>query len=194
MACIGVLGYEIDITKLSEIEKQKIAEQVAFYKKYRRLFQFGTFYRLPSVENQVRWQVVSEDRKESVVMLYQRLAIPNPPSDILKLTGIFEEERYKVAERKENQTFSSEDTWKEGDKVTDEDKEKEENRLRKKLQKERQESKEEYDCYGDTLIHAGIKLSQQFSGIGWNEQTRIMGDFSSKLYEVVCCEDDLEKK
>ncbi len=162
VACFGVLGYEIDITKLSEEEKQAIEQQISFYKKHRQLFQFGTFYRLDSDENHVLWQVVSEDRTESIVMLYQRLAIPNPSSDILKVVGLLEEEEYTIKVRKQYRS--------------------------KRVQSDAADSKpeelESYQANGDLLMNAGIKLSQQFAGIGWEANMRRMGDFSSQLYEI----------
>jgi alpha-galactosidase len=164
IACFGVLGYEIDITKLSKEEKQAISHQISFYKRHRRLFQFGTFYRLETDDNHVSWQVVSEDRTESVVMLYQRLAIPNPPSDILKMVGLLEEEEYVVKVRKQDLSTGL------GNGTT--------------VSILEENESEEYQSYGDLLMNAGIKLSQQFAGIGWSANMRRMGDFSSQLYEI----------
>lgn len=163
VACFGVLGYEIDITKLSEREKQAIAQQISFYKEHRRLFQFGTFYRLDADDNHVLWQVVSEDKQESIVLLYQRLAVPNPPSDILKVAGLLEEEGYTVKVRKQDQLAGLEISG---------------------AHSLPEEEPEEYLTYGDLLMNAGIKLPQQFSGIGLSPSMRRMGDFSSQLYEI----------
>lgn len=163
VACFGVLGYEIDITKLSEREKQAIAQQISFYKEHRRLFQFGTFYRLDADDNHVLWQVVSEDKQESIILLYQRLAVPNPPSDILKVAGLLEEEGYTVKVRKQDQLAGLEISG---------------------AHSLPEEELEEYLTYGDLLMNAGIKLPQQFSGIGLSPSMRRMGDFSSQLYEI----------
>ena len=46
VAMCGAFGYELDITKLPEKEKTTIKKQIAFYKKYRKVLQFGDFYRL----------------------------------------------------------------------------------------------------------------------------------------------------
>lgn len=163
VACFGVLGYEIDITKLSEREKQAIVQQISFYKEHRRLFQFGTFYRLDADDNHVLWQVVSEDKQESIVLLYQRLAVPNPPSDILKVAGLLDEEGYTVKVRKQDQLAGLEISG---------------------AHSIPEEELEEYLTYGDLLMNAGIKLPQQFSGIGLSPSMRRMGDFSSQLYEI----------
>ncbi len=46
VACGGVLGYEYDLTKLTDAEKKEISEQISFYKTHRELLQFGTQYML----------------------------------------------------------------------------------------------------------------------------------------------------
>lgn len=161
IACFGVLGYEIDITKLSKEEKDAISEQIKFYLAHRSLFQFGTFLRLESDDNHIIWQVVSEDKKEAVVLIYQRLAIPNPKSDVLKVKGLLEEGLYQVTARNQNALLR-------------------ESGLEHKV--------EQYQAYGDLLMNAGIKLAQQFSGMGFNEQTRLMGDYSSLQYVIKLCQ------
>lgn len=46
VACGGILGYECNLCDLSKEELKKIREEVSFYKKWRRVLQFGEFYRL----------------------------------------------------------------------------------------------------------------------------------------------------
>ncbi|MCP3763517.1 alpha-galactosidase [Domibacillus sp. A3M-37] len=48
IAASGNLGYELNLTKLTEDEKEEVKRQVAQYKKIRPLIQFGDFYRLLS--------------------------------------------------------------------------------------------------------------------------------------------------
>ena len=48
VAMSGNLGYELDLTKLSKVEKETVKKQVAKYKEVRKLVQFGDFYRLHS--------------------------------------------------------------------------------------------------------------------------------------------------
>ena len=52
VSVFGVLGYELDLKHLVKVERQEIKAQTAFYKKYRKLFQFGTFRR-----SENGWQV-----------------------------------------------------------------------------------------------------------------------------------------
>ena len=99
VAYFGMFGYELDITKMTEEEKEIVKKQIAFYKDHRELIQKGTFYRLISPfdgdGNVTAWMVVSEDQKEALVGYYQVLAKPNHgyPRILLKgLNGDFEYE------------------------------------------------------------------------------------------------------
>ena len=42
--------------------------------------------------------------------------------------------------------------------------------------------KEELTAYGDTLMRAGIALKPAFAGTGYNSDTRLFPDFSSRIY------------
>ena len=46
VAYFGTFGYELDLNALSEDEQEEVKKQIRFMKQYRRLIQFGTFYRL----------------------------------------------------------------------------------------------------------------------------------------------------
>jgi len=98
VAMFGAFGYELDVTKLSDDEKEQIQNQVYFYKKNRSLIQFGTFYRLlsPFEGNDTAWMVVSKDQSEAIVAFYRTLAKPNPGLVQLKLAGLDENKMYRL--------------------------------------------------------------------------------------------------
>src|SRR5690606_8887033 len=48
VALSGNFGYELDLTKFTEEEKEVVKAQIALYKDVRHLVQFGDFYRLLS--------------------------------------------------------------------------------------------------------------------------------------------------
>lgn len=98
VAYFGTFGYELDITKLNDIEEKQIIEQINFFKKHRELIHNGTFYRLvsPFQENQTGWMVVSKDKKEAVVGYYQVLNSPNPPYKRLILKGLDSNKKYLI--------------------------------------------------------------------------------------------------
>jgi len=98
VAMSGNFGYELDVTKLSEEEKETIKEQVAFYKEIRHLVQFGTFYRMlsPFEGNEAAWMVVSKDQSEAFVAYFRVLAEANAPLSFIRLKGLNPKKRYEI--------------------------------------------------------------------------------------------------
>lgn len=99
VAYFGAFGYELDVTELSAEEQATIKQQVAFYKQYRKLFQFGTFYRLETPDtsdNVYGWETVSPDKKTAIGMRYQILNGANPAYIRYYFKGLDPERRYTV--------------------------------------------------------------------------------------------------
>lgn len=91
VALAGTFGYELDITKISEEERKEIPGQIALYHKYQMLIREGDYYRIASWrENHCYdcWQVVSKDKKESLLTYVQVLAQPNVRSRKIYLKGL----------------------------------------------------------------------------------------------------------
>lgn len=99
VAMSGNFGYELDLTKLTDTEKQEVKEQVAQYKELRELIQFGEFYRLlsPFESNITSWMFVSEDQQEAFAGYFQVLSVPNGPLRRLKLKGLDPHRRYSMS-------------------------------------------------------------------------------------------------
>ncbi|MGM9941934.1 MAG: alpha-galactosidase [Bulleidia sp.] len=95
----GAFGYELDLSKLSEAELAEIREQVAFMKKYRHVFQFGTFYRLrsPFESNETVWMSVSEDQKTAIVGYYRVLNEVNVGYRRIRLQGLNPDLNYHIS-------------------------------------------------------------------------------------------------
>ncbi len=99
----GILGYELDSTKLSEEEKAVCREQVKFYKKNYRLIAEGDYYRLASpYENPyfTAWQHVSKDKKKSLVSLVLTDKEGNDAQRYVKLKGLDREAMYRIEGQK----------------------------------------------------------------------------------------------
>lgn len=98
VAMAGNFGYELDVTKMSDEEKEKIKEQVKLYKEMRELVQFGDFYRLlsPFDGNYTAWMFVSDDKKEAAVFVYKVLSVPNDALFRFKLEGLNKDFAYVV--------------------------------------------------------------------------------------------------
>lgn len=183
VACFGVLGYELDLTHLTSLEKKVIRSQITFYKEHRNLFIHGTFTRSRMANGNVIWQVTSSDKKEAVAMVYREHSKPNQSSDLLKLQGLDEQAIYKVEARRQHisiKQFGSLVNQVSPINIT------EGGLLQSAVDKfYGMESEEEsYVALGDLLMYAGIKLKQRFVGTGYDENTRVMGDFSSRMYYI----------
>lgn len=98
VAMAGNFGYELDLTKFSEEEKEEVKAQVAFYKEIRNIIQFGDQYRIlsPFEGNETAWIYVNEDKTEAVAFLYSVLAKPHTPYKKVKLAGLNPELNYRI--------------------------------------------------------------------------------------------------
>jgi alpha-galactosidase len=179
-ACFGCLGYELDLNFLSPEEKKDIAGQIDFYKKYRQVFQFGSFSRIRSYKtNKVVWQSVANDQKTALTGFFQTLAAAAESGDRLTVTGL-REGMFQVRSRPSRLYLE-----RFGGLVN--------HILPVKLNpggivlhtanklRSLNSCREEYVC-SDAALRAGIPLANQFSGTGYNENTRMLGDFGSDLY------------
>ncbi|MGL4653432.1 alpha-galactosidase [Cetobacterium sp.] len=100
VAVFGAFGYELDLNKITDEEKEIVKKQVEFFKENRELIQFGDFYRLVSPFekklNDAAWMVVSKDKKEAIVAKYKILSVPNAGYESLLLSGLDEDYLYSV--------------------------------------------------------------------------------------------------
>ena len=98
VAYFGTFGYELDLNRLSEEEQEQVREYTGFMKKYRRLIQFGTFYRLqsPFEHNESAWMVVSEDKKQAIAGFYRTLSRANSHFSKIRFQGLDPDFAYRV--------------------------------------------------------------------------------------------------
>ncbi len=182
VACFGCLGYELDLKHLTPEEKKEITEQIAFYKQYRRVFQYGTFSRLKAEkENKVIWQCVNQNKTMALAGLFQTLANAAEGEERLSVKGLdagvysvrTRPQRLHLARfggllkhvspvelnpdgfllRQANRHYSLADCV------------------------------EAYQCSAAALSF-GIPLHNQFTGTGYSENIRMLGDFGSNLYII----------
>ncbi|MDV3427383.1 MAG: alpha-galactosidase [Bacillota bacterium] len=179
-ACFGCLGYELDMKYLSPEEKKDIENQIAFYKKYRRVFQYGTFSRMKASKgNKVIWQSVSEDKNTAVTGFFQLLSAAAESGDKLIVTGL-NQGLYTISTRPQSlyiERFGG---------------------LLKHIMPVELNPEgillrtvnrhytmtdciEKYKCSSEALC-SGIPLCSQFSGTGYNKKVRMLGDFGSNIY------------
>ena len=85
----GCLGYELDLKHLLSVEVKEIKAQIAFYKQYRAVFQYGTFTRTKQ-----GWQV--SDGKTTLAGVFHTLVHAAPGYEMLKVPGLDREKVYHV--------------------------------------------------------------------------------------------------
>ncbi len=97
VAMAGTFGYELDINKMTEEEKQTVKQQVETFKKYYDIITFGDYYRLVNPyenERYMAWQFTTEDKSMALVNYVQIRACPNAPAVYLRLQGLIEDAVY----------------------------------------------------------------------------------------------------
>ncbi|MBQ3192793.1 MAG: alpha-galactosidase [Oscillospiraceae bacterium] len=89
VAFFGCLGYELDLKHLLSVEVKEIKAQIAFYKQYRHIFQYGRFTR-----TKLGWQV--SDGATAIAGVFHRLVHAAPAYEQLRLTGLDQNKTYRV--------------------------------------------------------------------------------------------------
>lgn len=107
VAMSGNFGYELDLTRFSDEEKEQVKEQIKLYKEHRPLIQQGDMYRLksPFAGNDTSWMFVSPDKSEAIVFYFRVLADAHLPAKRVKLRGLDPLKTYTV------QNGEAAETW-----------------------------------------------------------------------------------
>lgn len=95
-AMAGTFGYELNPALLSDEEKQQIREQIASYKKYERLINEGTYWRLsdPLHDEIAAWMSVSKEQDRALVSVVRLMAEANQAAVYVRLRGLKPEAVY----------------------------------------------------------------------------------------------------
>ena len=91
VAMSGTFGYELDITKLPDTEKEEIKEQIRTFHKYYWLIQKGDYYRLSDEKTEnyfTAWEFVSKDRAEALVNMVVTHVQANAAFPFVKFMGL----------------------------------------------------------------------------------------------------------
>ncbi|MBE6053355.1 MAG: alpha-galactosidase [Clostridium sartagoforme] len=100
VAMAGSFGYELDVTKMTEEEKEEVKNQVEFYKNIRATVQYGDLYRLKSSfnSNEAAWMNISRDKNNIVVSYVKKYGEPNVLPKRLKLKALDKDALYEINE------------------------------------------------------------------------------------------------
>lgn len=185
VSSFGILGYEMNLAHLSKLEKQETIKDIEFYKAHRELFQYGDFYQLSFIkeENHALWMVQSKKKDEAIIGYFNGLQRANTPITILKACDFINKELYLVKTKKvahNIKLFGSLINYVSPVKLNENGLIVEEISKYKPIEGEY----EEYRVSGDMLNNGAIKLKQEWAGVGFNENVRVLGDFGSRLYYI----------
>ena len=195
VASFGVLGYECNLCDMKQEDVIQIKEQIALYKKWRPILQYGNFYRgrsfgsgetksgslWHSEDNCMEWTCVAQDGKKAVGFIMQKLAVPNTQFHYYVAKGLKEDVKYHFYNRELKYNLKNF-----GDLVNMVSPVhiKQDSLTHNLISKFVKMDGEKEDCYvyGDTLMYSGIRLKQAFAGTGYNEEVRYFQDFCSRIY------------
>ena len=187
VAAFALLGCELDLRDLTGEQRKALAERIALYKEWREVFQFGAFHRGRS-GNLHEWTVVSPDGKRAVGLYLQELERPNTQFGCYRARGLRPElcyRFYSLEQRLNIKRFGSLVNTVAPFHV------KQDSLVHNVIARAvtMPGETEDYAVSGQTLMAAGVKLAQAFSGTGYDETVRFFPDFSSRLYFMESAED-----
>ena len=104
IAYFGTFGYELDLAQLADNEIEEMKQQIIFMKEYRKIIQFGNYYRLlsPFNNNESAWMVVSQNQEIAIVCYTRILQEVNTHYRRLHLHGLNPHFQYTI----ENDTYT----------------------------------------------------------------------------------------
>lgn len=107
VATPGTFGYELDITKLSKEEKEKIKEQITDFKRHQPLILSGDYFRLCDPKSGVAaWQLIDKKKENILVQAIVFESRPNTKKERLILQGL--EKNTFYLRKSDKKVFSSE--------------------------------------------------------------------------------------
>lgn len=98
VAMVGTFGYELDVTRIPQEDRDAIPGQIAEFNKYNHIIRTGDQYRIGNMFRDTTWDAwifVEKDKSEAIFTFVQVLGRPNFPARRVKLKGLDENARYR---------------------------------------------------------------------------------------------------
>jgi len=171
----GCLGYELDLKHLLNVENKEIKNQIAFYKTYREIFQFGIFRR-----TNLGWQV--SQGGVTLVGVFHKLVSAAPGYEQLRVLGLDREKQYRVWSMEQAIRVGQFGNLLKHVAPVNVDPNGQLLRLADRLVT-LPGGMEEMTVSGGALM-SGILLRPLFRGTGYDPNQRTQGDFGSDLYII----------
>lgn len=104
VALSGTFGYELDVTRIPQEDRDMIPKQVEMYHKYNDLIRTSDLYRIGNLFENPQYdcvEYVAKDKSEVLVVYVQVLARPNHHSRRIRLKGLQKDAYYRNEETNE---------------------------------------------------------------------------------------------
>ncbi|WP_139902154.1 alpha-galactosidase [Clostridium thermarum] len=104
VALSGTFGYELDVTRISQEDRDVIPKQIEMYHKYNDLIRKGDLYRIGNIFEKPQFdcvEYVAKDKSEVLVVYIQVLSRPNYHSRRIRLKGLQKDAYYRNEETNE---------------------------------------------------------------------------------------------
>ena len=95
----GAFGYELDLSKLSDEDKEEVRRQVKFYRENYQVIQSGDYYRITSPwENHdvTAWSYVAQDASKAILAAVFTDLHGNPVAERVRWRGLDEKAVYEI--------------------------------------------------------------------------------------------------
>lgn len=193
VACFGVLGYEMDLNALSPLEEKEIAGEIAYYKKGRKTFQFGTYRLLEDFScDGVLFQEM--EGKDEIYVSFVRL-LQQPNAGYRKFPAVHADENAEYAFSVRPETI---DFHRFGGLVNQVSPIhlKEEGALVNLLSQYKGLDSEKFSgtVSGLALSSGALPFPQEWNGTGLHEALAVILDFGGRVYRFQKNVDTEEKK
>ena len=95
----GTFGYELDVNRMTEEEKEAVKRQIQIFKEQYDLISYGNYYRLtdPRESSCVVWETAAKDGSKALVSAVWQHVQATPAFLSVKLQGLDEEGRYRIS-------------------------------------------------------------------------------------------------
>lgn len=100
---LGAFGYELDLSKLTNVAIDTIKKQVMFYKENRKLLQHGKYHRIESIfkSKYSSWIIVNTDKTEAISTIVVSKKETNWKRPRFKFTGLEDDYLYELTIREQ---------------------------------------------------------------------------------------------
>lgn len=108
VAMVGTFGYELDVTRIPQEDRDAIPAQIEEFNKFNKLVRTGDHYRIGNMfedNSWDAWEFVAKDKSEALFEFVQVLGRPNERSRRIKLKGL-EADAYYYEENEPDKKIS----------------------------------------------------------------------------------------